>query len=966
MKNLSSVNSYLKEKVFAGLILVGLLVVYYNSVVIRGNSLMSTVSRSYQLGHYHYSGTYWHVDRRAATVDPVAANQINLPAAYLENHYLKTFQIPLWNPYSGLGRPYNADMNSYTFFLPIYPFKLFPSLIIHDLFLLFRLFAAGFFLFLLLRLYKCPFWIAIAGASFFIFNSHFHAFIDMDHLNVTMFLPAMAYFLTKFLFSIDKRYLIGFIFCSAGSFFGGNPNEYVLIHLYVTVYFIFLVSLEKFLDVKKKANLLVLYLGAFSLSIFFCSVKLIPFIEFWKNSVSARMGGLLGTSDYLPFKKFLGWILFPNQLFGGPNYIGYLILSLMFYSLFNLIIRKWRFREKIVAFHFILLFLLVSKICGARYINWLGTLPIFNNINYVKYCSLIYYLISVISAFSLTYLLENIKETKEKIKRLFLFLFCLALPHLVLLIVSGGSLFQRADNSHILLSLFMLFILISFFLIIVKKSYKNRAVTNGALLILIILAVLELRVNNHQYYRKRFKLNDKAPYTQFLLKKKQPYRAFGIKGTLMPNHNLIYPIPSVNRIFAIRLKRPAIFLSMLISNKFNSGMSNIYYENEILNNSYLDLLNTRYYISESVLDSVVIDPEFADIHRIKSLLEDPRIGYTHRGNLYYYPHWGWQQLANSSIDIPIHLPDGDLYLKSTALAFNFDWHKRKSPENKLYLKISVKQATRKDGVYERILIPHKKKYQDFFDLKVNLSKYAGKDVIINFTLRNPGARTENDRALFFGDLRITYNKIRKTLPLDSSHEHEKLSNPFYFQTVPYEEEFSHHAIVYRNNRAMERGFVLYNVKQVKNIDETMTIMTKEPHIYKHTALIEGASPSNLEIGKRGQSKVTFLEYRPNYLKINLETTENGVFILSDAYYPGWRAYLNKKRVKIYPAFYALRAVFLPKGRHQLVFRYRPWTFFLGAILTFLSLIFLGYGYLYFSKSIKTKMAKNGDGPSFFY
>jgi len=297
-------DNHLKEKILAAFILIALLVIYYNAVVFQGKSFMSTIERTYRIGHYHYSGTYWHVVHKFPTVDPTAANQINLPSAYLENHYLRTFQLPLWNPYSGLGRPYNADMNSYTFFLPIYLFKLFPTLIMYDLFLLLRLFLSGFFLFLCLRLYKCTFWIAIAGSSFFMFDSYFHVFIDMDHLNVTLFLSPMVYFLTKFIFSLKKRYLIGFMICSAGSFYGGNPNEYVLIHVFVSLYFGVLVFIRRDSRFKKKFGFLLSYGTALCMSVLLSSLKLIPFVEFWKHSISSRIGGVVGTSVFCSFQSY--------------------------------------------------------------------------------------------------------------------------------------------------------------------------------------------------------------------------------------------------------------------------------------------------------------------------------------------------------------------------------------------------------------------------------------------------------------------------------------------------------------------------------------------------------------------------------------------------------------------------------------------------------------------------------------
>jgi uncharacterized membrane protein YfhO len=117
-------------------------------------------------------------------------------------------------------------------------------------------------------------------------------------------------------------------------------------------------------------------------------------------------------------------------------------------------------------------------------------------------------------------------------------------------------------------------------------------------------------------------------------------------------------------------------------------------------------------------------------------------------------------------------------------------------------------------------------------------------------------------------------------------------------------------------------------------------MGRNPLLYKNTALIEGNLPEDPVIGKTGQFSVNFIDYKANHIKIEIETSENGVFILSDAYYPGWEAYLNGKKVKIYPAFGALRAVLIPKGKHELRFLYRPWTFYLGGVLTFLSFLFL--------------------------
>ncbi|MFC2166790.1 YfhO family protein [Acidobacteriota bacterium] len=943
--------SGVKEKVLAALFLILLLVIYYHSVVIKGNSFMTALERN-QVGQYFDPGTYWHDAGKHFSADPVAADQINLLTAYLENFYLKNLQLPLWNPYSGLGRPYNADMNSYTFFLPIYLFKLFPSLMMYDIFLLLRLFISGFFLFLILRLFRCFFWVAIAGASVYMLNSHFFAFIDMDHLNVTMWLAPMVYFLSKFHLSSNKRYLIGFIFCSAGSFFGGNPNEFILIHLCVSFFFIFNVFIKKEIDATKKFYFFLSYVGALGLSFLLSSVKWIPFMEFWKNSVSRGNAGLAGFDTFLSFREFLVWILSPDRIFGGPNYIGYLCLSLVFYAALNLFRKRWRMQEKVVAFHFVLLVFIISKISNAAYIKWVGTLPILRDINFVKYCSLLYYAAAVILSFSLMYMVAEMKENKNKIIRLCLFLLCCIAPHLIFRIISRESLFQSAENRKTLLYVFIAFIFVGLFLILMKRTRTSKYIINGAVIVLLLLVVLELRLNNHQYYRKRFEIKDKAPYTRFLMEQTQPYRALGILDTLSPNSNLIYPIPTINRLFAMRVKRATLLLSRLISQKFNRGMPQTYLKEEMLNNPYLDILNTRYYIMESVMDSMVIDQDYVRSFKIDSLRNNPSMRHTQSGNYSYYIHSGWQQLADSSVDIPVHLPYGDVNLRSTSVAFNFDWRKREDPNNSLSLTISVKKGSEVEVVFHKSFIAHRGEDQDFFPLEADLSKFAGQDVVINFTLKNPGAKSKEDRSFFFGDLRITYNKVKKFLPEDSTNEN--LTDSTYLESLPYEEVFFHHALVYKNNRASDRGFMLYDVKQVRDLHEALEIMRKEPHSYKETAIIEGSYRQEGKIDQKGSSRISFLENRPNYVKIDVETSENGVFILSDAYYPGWKARLDKKRVKIYPAFCAIRGVFIPKGKYELEFIYRPWTFYLGALLTCISMVFLGFLFIHHWPRFKKK------------
>jgi uncharacterized membrane protein YfhO len=49
----------------------------------------------------------------------------------------------------------------------------------------------------------------------------------------------------------------------------------------------------------------------------------------------------------------------------------------------------------------------------------------------------------------------------------------------------------------------------------------------------------------------------------------------------------------------------------------------------------------------------------------------------------------------------------------------------------------------------------------------------------------------------------------------------------------------------------------------------------------------------------------------------------GVVVLNDVYYPGWIAEVDGKRKEILRADTLFRAVEVPAGRHQVVFRFAP-------------------------------------------
>ena len=66
-------------------------------------------------------------------------------------------------------------------------------------------------------------------------------------------------------------------------------------------------------------------------------------------------------------------------------------------------------------------------------------------------------------------------------------------------------------------------------------------------------------------------------------------------------------------------------------------------------------------------------------------------------------------------------------------------------------------------------------------------------------------------------------------------------------------------------------------------------------------------------------------------------------MLSELFYPGWRAAVDGKEVSVLRADYLLRAVALDPGSHRIIFTYRPASFIIGGMTTLVTLLGLAVG-----------------------
>ena len=93
-------------------------------------------------------------------------------------------------------------------------------------------------------------------------------------------------------------------------------------------------------------------------------------------------------------------------------------------------------------------------------------------------------------------------------------------------------------------------------------------------------------------------------------------------------------------------------------------------------------------------------------------------------------------------------------------------------------------------------------------------------------------------------------------------------------------------------------------------------------------------------------QITVQTYDVSEIIIEAELAQAGLVVLSDVYFPGWKAYVDGVEQPIYPTNLAMRGVYVDRGSHLVRFVYQPQSFRIGVLvslatvgLSFIGLIF---------------------------
>jgi len=119
----------------------------------------------------------------------------------------------------------------------------------------------------------------------------------------------------------------------------------------------------------------------------------------------------------------------------------------------------------------------------------------------------------------------------------------------------------------------------------------------------------------------------------------------------------------------------------------------------------------------------------------------------------------------------------------------------------------------------------------------------------------------------------------------------------------------------------------------KGYSSSLLIETPSPPARDKDYLIVDEDPSN-------HSSLVVLEKSDESYLLKVDTQTPGFIFFSDAYYPGWEAYVNDIKTSVYPANILGKAVHVPAGLSEVRVVFRSRTFLIGAIISACTLLLI--------------------------
>ena len=837
------------------------------------------------------------------------------PNPYIVSKLLKK-GLPLWNQREGLGTPLLANPN-YEVLNPLkLALNLFPSPYLQDLFYLARIFLMGLFTFLFLRELGLEFPFALFGGTVFMLSGYSLLWINLHPLSTACYVPGLFYFFERTL-KAKSRYdhLLFSLLLSFAIFAGKLP---VLV-MGITLLFGFSVVRTYSADYKKWLKRNLLLIRDLIWGILMAAVLLLPFFELMNQA--SPIAGPVTTGASCHILSFQGFISLWQPFLLGTDYLNhpvlkglqdvypgimpYVGLNCLFLSFYAVLSTKGR---KIWWFFYIWCLFFLAKIYGLLPQDILYQIPVYHKVNFLKYYGTFYFSLSIVAAFGLNQLIKGPSRSRIILSSL---LTAIILIACFSQIVYGGYLRGGEDLSYIRNIFIVSITALSVYTCLLLPAVKGKS--SFKILIPVSISLFELFIYMPHKHPERTASYSDVNLKGFLSDSKE-YRILGDDSSLPP---LVSNAMDLYDLRAVSVLTP--------NNYYQFFQNRIGFSVPHTNNPdllvaslspFIDITNVKYILSRNLLG---FNKEIFEKH-LRENLENHRwidffsemIWHKFRGNLRY----GYYDLRGQ---------------RRFSLFFSGDFNftcllNNKYPYFFIGAGIPVNGCKKEKKLYIIVKGPKNRhslniavqpgQWNDYY---IDLREFIGQKITLTISGKTDDSIVLGASGPSIGE-KEEIRLIESTPPL---FWNEKECINF----IGYKNGF----YIYENSDVLPRVFFLKG---------------------NHTSSVRSAKEP-FEYPDRKKAEVACQHLSNNSMQLEVNCPDNGILVFSSLYYPGWKAYVDKKETKIEPYLKTLTAIEVPKGEHLIELVYQPLSFYTGCLISLLS-----FCTLVFFQVIRKKPEKN--------
>ena len=146
--------------------------------------------------------------------------------------------------------------------------------------------------------------------------------------------------------------------------------------------------------------------------------------------------------------------------------------------------------------------------------------------------------------------------------------------------------------------------------------------------------------------------------------------------------------------------------------------------------------------------------------------------------------------------------------------------------------------------------------------------------------------------------------------------------------------------VMESKTVLPRAFVVYDWEVKKDGNEILSELLNPSFPFSGKVLLEEVPTDLTSTTPDVEASVNYLTHSEQNSRIKVNTQKDGLLFISDAWFPGWKAFIDGVETKIYRANFMFQAIKVPKGETIVELSYRPESFFNGLKISLILLVVL--------------------------